>query len=65
MMGGATGALGGGSFGALAGFVQSFNGGLRGGELLRAAGKQGLQVGAMFGLFLSIGSFVRSCTKIF
>lgn len=57
-----TGALAGGGFGALSGLVMSFNGGLRGSELFRAAGKAGLQGGAMFGLFLSVGSFMRSCT---
>ena len=38
----------------LGGFA-SQRGGLRGSQLIRAAGKTGLQSGSMFGLFLGIG----------
>jgi hypothetical protein len=56
-----TGLLAGGSFGALAGGYGGWSGGLRGSALLRAAGRTGAQTGAMFGLFLSIGSYLRTC----
>jgi hypothetical protein len=38
-----------------------WNSGLRGTAILRAGARAGLQTGAMFGLFLSIGTYMRSC----
>jgi len=59
--GGTIGAIGGGSFGLFLGGAGAYSGGLRGRDLFRAAGKAGAQSGAMFGLFLAIGTGLRVC----